>query len=183
MRSASNPNQVVPSGSTSRMSTPATTGSGALSASKEAILTLLGISTHLGDRSDHSLHVSYQKYRAHLEATQTYERMVADGTWIGNKLSAVDFIELFVSKSFWHSHVKKYFSKVSDHPLMVEWLENGAHRPSDVDVWGFEKSSYTFKDLDAYLQQAASKGKKKAKGDKGKGDKKDGHKKTKKHVN
>ena len=142
------------------MSTPATTGSGALSASKEAMLTLLGISTHLGDRSDHSLHVSYQKYRAHLEATQTYERMVADGTWIGNrnKLSAVDFIELFVLKSFWHSHVKKYFSKVSDHPLMVEWLENGAHRPSDVDVWGFEKLSYTFKDLDAYLQQAARRG-------------------------
>src|ERR1700679_1023613 len=136
------------------MSTPATTGSGTSSA-KEAILTLLGIPIHLSDRLDHSLHISYSKYRAHLEATQTYERMVADGTWSGNKLSAVDFIELFVSKSFWHSHVKKYFSKVSDHPLMVEWLENGEHRPSDLDVWGVEKSSYTFKDLDAYLQRAA----------------------------
>jgi hypothetical protein len=164
------------------MSTPTTTGSGTSSGSKEAILTLLGIPSYLCDRSDHSLHTSYQKYKAHLEATQTYERMVADGSWTGNKISAVDFIELFVSKSFWHSHVKKYFSKVSDHPLMVEWLENGEHRPSDHDVWGLEKSSYTFKDLDAYLQQAAKKGKKKVKGDKEKGDKKDGHKKTKKHV-
>jgi hypothetical protein len=164
------------------MSTPATTGSGTSSGSKEAILSLLGISGHLCDRSDHSLHISYQKYKAHLEATQTYQRMVADGSWTGNKLHAVDFIELFVSKSFWHSHIKKYFSKVSDHPLMIEWLENSADRPSDLDVWGLEKSSYTFKDLDMYLQQAARKGKKKVKGDKEKGDKKDGHKKTKKHV-
>ena len=103
------------------MSTPAT-GSGTSLTSKEAILTLLGISTHLCDRSDHSLHFLYQKYKAYLEATQTYQRMVADGSWTGNKLSGVDFFELFVSKSFWHSHVKKYLSKVSDHPLMVEWL-------------------------------------------------------------
>ena len=100
------------------MSTPATTGSGTSLGSKAAILSLLGIPGHLCDRSDHSLHISYQKYKAYLEATQTYQRMVADGSWTGNKLHAVDFIELFVSKSFWHSHIKKYFSKVSDHPLM-----------------------------------------------------------------
>lgn len=69
---------------------------------------------------------------------------------------------------------------------MLEWLENGEDRPSNLDVWGQEKSNYTFKDLDAYLQQAEGKGEKKAnavkgKADKGK-DKKDGHKKTKKHV-
>jgi hypothetical protein len=165
------------------MSTPAATSSGsALASSKEAILTLLGIPTHLCDRSDHSLHVSYQKYKAHLEASQTYDRMIADGSWTGNKLSSVDLIELFVSKSFWHSHVKKYFSQVSNHPLLVTWLENMSEdRPSDLDVWDVEKSSYNFKDLDMFLQRANGKGKKKAKMDKDK-KQKDGHKKSKKQV-
>ena len=124
------------------MSTPAASAL----ASTEAILALLGIPTHLCDRSDHGLHVSYQKY----------------------------------TKSFWHSHVKKYFSRVANHPLLVAWLENiPEDRPSDLEVWGMEKSSYTFKDLDAFLQQAAGKGKKKAKVEK---KQKDGHKKAKKQV-
>jgi hypothetical protein len=175
--------QVIESGPSSRTPTPATTGSGNTLDSKEAILALLGLPTHLCDRSDYGLQISYQKYRAHHEASQTYNKMVADGSWTGNKLSAVDFIELFVSKSFWHSHLKRYFSKMSNHPVMLEWLENGDDRLSDLDVWGVEKSSYTFKDLDAYLERAASKGKKKAKVEKAKVEKKDGHKKTKKHVN
>ena len=164
------------------MSTPVTTSSG-ISSFKEGILTLLGIPTHLCDRSDHSLHISYQKYKAHLEASQTYDRMI-DGSWTGNKLAAVDFIELFVSKSFWHSHVKKYFSRVSNHPLMVAWLENLEDQPSDLEVWGVEKSSYTFKDLDVYLQEAGGKGKKKAKMVAKDGSKKEkaGHKKAKKQV-
>ena len=174
-----NLNVVIPSGSTSRLSTPATTGSGTSSASKEEILTLLGIPTHLSDRSDLGLRISYEKYKAHFEATQTYERMVSDGSWTGKKLFAVNFIELFVSKSFWHSHVKKYFSKVANYPVMAEWLADGDDKLSDLDVWGMEKSSYTFKDLEMYYEQAARKGKKKGKG---KEDKKD-HKKTKKHVN
>ena len=151
------------------MVTPLTTGSGTSMDSKGAILTLLRILSHLCDHSDHSLHISYQKYKAHLEASQAYNRMVADGSWTGNKLSAVDLIELFVSKSFWHSHVKKYFLKISNFPMMMEWLGNGLDKLSDLDVWGVEKSSYMFKDLDAYFQQAESKGKKKAREDKEKG--------------
>ena len=68
--------------------------------SKEAILTSLGIPTHLCDCSD--------------------------------------LVELFVSKSFWHLHVKKYCSQVSNHALMVEWLENGADKPSDLDVGAYK---------------------------------------------
>ena len=114
--------------------------------SKEVILTLLGLPVHLCDRTDHSLHTAYQKYKGHIEASQTHERMVSDGTWAGRKLTAVDLIELFVSKSFWHSHIKKYFSNVSNYPMLVEWLENEPEdQPSDVDVWGVQKLSYTFK--------------------------------------
>ena len=132
--------------------------------SKEAILGLLCLLTHFADRTDCGLHVAYQKYKAHLEACHTYEKMVADKTWFWKKLSSVDLIELFVSKSFWHSHFKPLFSKVSDYPLMVEWLENELlDSVSNQEVWGEEKSSYNFKDLCAWLDKSAGKGKKKMK--------------------
>ena len=66
---------------------------------------------------------------------------------------------------------------------MVEWLENVEDKPSDLDVWGVQKSNYTFKDLIAYLEQAKKKGKKKAKvADKKDKDQKESHKKDKKQV-
>ena len=180
----------LPSRSSSRLSTPVigsstATDSGSTSlSSKEAILTLLGLPIHLCDRSDHSLHTAYQKYKGHLEASQTHDRMVAGGTWTGRKLTSVDLIELFVSKSFWHSHVKKYFGKVSNYPLLVDWLENEPQdRPSDLEVWGVEKSSYTFKDLDGYLIRAAGKGKKKAVSKVAQGNDSDKKKSKKKIVN
>lgn len=146
-------------------------------------MSLLGVPVHLCDRSDYGLQVSYKKYKAYLEACHTYNQMLSDGLWVGDKLSAVDLIELFVSKSFWHSHMRKYCSQVSNHPLMIEWLENGDDKPSDLDVWGVEKTHYTFKDLIEYLEQAKvkrkEKGKKKVKvADKG--DK--SHKRAKKQV-
>src|SRR5882757_4431682 len=136
---------------------------------KEQILSQLGIAFHLADHSNHSLHIAYQKYKAYLEACHTYEMKVADGSWIGNKLTAVDLIQLFVSKSFWHSHYKKLFSKVANYPDMVAWLENGSDRPADIIVWGVEKSVYYFKDLEAFLEQKErkkGKGKLKAKNEK-----------------
>jgi len=136
---------------------------------KEQILSQLGIAFHLADHSNHSLHIAYQKYKAYLEACHTYEMKVADGSWIGNKLTAVDLIQLFVSKSFWHSHYKKLFSKVANYPDMVAWLENGSDRPADIIVWGVEKSVYYFKDLEAFLEQKErkkGKGKLKAKDEK-----------------
>ena len=70
--------------------------------------------------------------------------------------------------------MKKYCSQVSNHPLMVEWLENGEDKPEDIDVWGVKKSNYTFKDLIGYLEQAKEKekGKEKSK-KKSKADKED----------
>jgi hypothetical protein len=118
--------------------------------------------------------------------------MVSDGSWVGDRLTAVELVELFVSKSFWHSHVKKYCSQVSNHPLMVDWLEGGEDKPSDLDVWGVEKSNYTFKDLIRYLEEAKEKGKGKGKGkkktkvadqeDKDEDKSKKSHKKGKKQV-
>ena len=161
------------SGLTTRLSTPATasetpashpeTSASGLESFKLEVLSQLGIPTHLADRTDRGLHVAYEKYKAHLEACHVYERKLADGSWIGSKLTAMDLIQLFVSKSFWHSHYKPLFSKVSDYPDMVKWLEGAKDRLSNGVLWGYEKSSYQFKDLKVYLQQREKKGKGKGK--------------------
>ena len=46
---------------------------------------------------------------------------------------------------------------------MVESSENREDKPEDINVWGVEKSNYTFKDLIGYLEQAKEKGKGKGK--------------------
>lgn len=63
-------------------------------------------------------------------------------------------------------------------------LEGGDGAPKDLELWGFEKPSYTFNDLDAYMKEKdkpkAKKGKGKAKKDdetEEKGKKKKGEKK------
>ena len=43
----------------------------------------------------------------------------------------MDLIQLFVSKSFWHLHYKPLFSKVSNSPDMVAWLEDDENRAAD----------------------------------------------------
>ena len=39
---------------------------------------------------------------------------------------------------------------------MTEVPEDGEDRPSDVDVWGFQKPSYTFSDLKKWLNEQKS---------------------------
>jgi hypothetical protein len=63
---------------------------------------------------------------------------------------------LFVSKSFFHSHYRRFFSKVAEYPEMVAWLENSEDQLDDVDLWGLEKTLYVFKDLDVWLQNGGS---------------------------
>jgi len=60
---------------------------------------------------------------------------MANKSWVGDRLTGVDIIQLFVSKSFFYSHYKKFFSKVPNHPDIVEWLENSPDAPSDGDLW------------------------------------------------
>lgn len=140
------------------------------------ILSQLGLPAHMADRNDRGLHVAYEKYKAYLEACRVYERKVAEGNWTGGKLTGADLIQLFVSKSFWHSHYKPLFSKVSNHPDMIKWLEGDKDRLSDEALWGFEKGSYQFRDLKEYLEKQE---KKRGKG-KGKEEKSEGSSKKKK---
>ena len=62
--------------------------------------------------------------------------MHADKSWIGKKPSKMELVEIFVSKSFFHSHYKRLFSKVVEYPDIVEWLECKGEQGSDVEVWG-----------------------------------------------
>ena len=173
-----------------------------LTSMKEQLATLLGVPLHLVGSGDVSLRIAYQKYKAFLAATHTAEQLVSNGT-LDKKPPQGDIMALFSSKSYFHSHIKKCFSKVADHPEMVAWLEEepGVH---DVDVWGVQKEVYNFTDLKAWLSNGGPlvsdddyeetvdkrKGKKKGKEidkgkDKGKGKKKEmndreGHKEKKK---
>lgn len=184
----------VHSGTATRAEVPAEPG---LNAFKKEILIQLGISPELSVRSnDGGLRPAYQKYKAYLQACKTYEEKIIDKSWVGNKLTGSDIIQLFISKSYFHSHYKKHFSKISNYPQMVDWLEGGPNAPADEDIWAEVKGSYNFKDLGAYIEEQEKmmkrtkrKGKGKGKSDKGDdkdegGSKKVGEKKkNKKQVN
>ena len=152
------------------------------------ILDQLGLSPELCNRTDGGLRHAYEKYKAYLQACKNYGEMTANKSWVGDRLTGADIIQLFISKSYFHSHYKKYFSKVSNYPDMVDWLEGSPNAPSDEDLWGEEKGNYTFKDLEKFIGEHEKKKmmKKKEKGDKsdkGEGGSKKAGDKKKKQVN
>jgi hypothetical protein len=136
--------------------TPAATASVTSSASavdpfKSQLIDLLKVPAHLtaGSR-DVSLRLAYQKYKAFLVASSTLDDMVAKRTWPTKRPSRTDLIELFVGKSFFHSHYRPLFTRAANYPEMVAWLED---KPGsvDVDVWGVKQDSYTFSHLSLWL--------------------------------
>lgn len=114
-------------------------------------MNLLNIPHALANRENITLIFAYKKYCGYLEATETLGRMLAAGTWPGKKPSETSLIELFISKSMWHSHYRPSFSKVSRHGDLQQWLEDKDNKPTALSVWGIQKSSYTFKDLKTFL--------------------------------
>jgi hypothetical protein len=84
---------------------------------------LIGIPVHLTGSSEVSLSVAYQKYKAFLVACSTLDELTGKGAWLIKHSTQTDLIEVFVSKSFYHSHYHPLFSKLADYPQMVAWLE------------------------------------------------------------
>lgn len=123
---------------------------------KSQLITLLGIDSNLTGSGEVSLPVAYQKYMAFLTAFQTLQNMVANNTWVIKRPAKSDLIELFVSKSFFHSHYQRYFPKAAGYPEMVAWLEQKPDCSSNVDVWGIHKESYTFVDLKQWLENGGT---------------------------
>jgi hypothetical protein len=131
----------------------------ALSPFKMGLMSRLDIPLALADRTDGSLHLGYQKYRAFLQASETLTRMCANGQWEGKKPTVTDLIEIFQSKSMWHAHHAKAFYRVSDYPEMVLWLQKDKDAPSNGSLWGYDKAVYNFKDLFDYLDSKGQMGK------------------------
>ena len=117
---------------------------------KSQLIDLLGIPVHLTGSGEVPLSVAYQKYKAFLVACSTLDELAAKSGWLIRRPTQTELIEVFVSKSFYHSHYRPLFSQLADYPQMVAWLD----KPSDfvdVDVWGVKKASYSFTDLKAWL--------------------------------
>ena len=143
------------------------------------LMLILSIDPELSDRSNKGFKWCYKKYKAFNAAVQTMDEMFKNGKWpLPKKPNHTELVEIFLSKSFWHSHVVKSFSMVASHPQMVEWLENqDGDGPSDFDVWHLQKSDYGFKELKEWLKNdgtldRAAKGrleKSRERGNKGKG--------------
>ncbi len=123
---------------------------------KQQLITILGIPTHLTGSGDVSLQLSYQKYQAFLAAFQTLEEMLQAKTWTMSRPTKTDIIELFVSKSYFHSHYKCHFPKVAEYDNMVASLNENENLPSVVDLWGIKKEVYTFTDLAAWLDNGGT---------------------------
>ena len=112
------------------------------------------------------------------------DQMHEQGTWpLPKKASNTELVEIFFSKSYWHSHVVKGFSAIASYPEMVGWLEReDSDYPSDMDVWHVQKSDYGFRELADWianggtLDKAVKRNLEKGKGKKGKAKAKEGRK-------
>jgi hypothetical protein len=117
------------------------------------ILALLNIPEALTTRTrSGDLRLAYAKYKAVLQARSDMQKLRADGTWTLGKVSADTLIELFVSKTVWYNYHCKLFPQVAKYPVLKQWLDNEGDGQSSLEVWGEEKASYTFRDLQERLK-------------------------------
>jgi hypothetical protein len=134
--------------------------------SRNELIALLNIPEHLAKSiKGAGLRVNFAKYKACLTAQETLDQKIKEGSWPDGvkKPTSAMIIQLFVSKSYWHSYMTPAFQDISHYPLLKEWLEGLEGGPSDADVWGVEQTSYGFNDLqrekERRKQQTKSKGK------------------------
>ena len=113
---------------------------------------ILGINPELSDRSKKGLKWCYGKYKAFNAAVQTMDQLSKQGKWplAVKKPNHTELVEIFMSKSYWHSYIVKPFALVAPYPHMVAWLEDDGY--SDFEVWHLQKSEYGFKELKEWLQ-------------------------------
>ncbi|KAK2462224.1 hypothetical protein APHAL10511_005759 [Amanita phalloides] len=139
------------SGAGSALSAPAAPESIAIQSgdhSKKELITLLNIPEHLTTETK-------GKNLVYMEA----------GTWVGKRPTNITIIQLFTSKTSWFSYVIPAFSNINNFPELKKWLEGGDDSPTDIEVWGWEKSTYTFAELKEEKERRSKKtekGKKKA---------------------
>ncbi len=137
---------------------------------KGDLVHIFGIPSHLlrdHGKNEGGLLLYYKKYKACLAAISTSGRMAAAGEWNIRKPSDTKIVELFVGKTMWHDTLKRLFSRLPKYPKMHKWLNEEADALPALDLWGDERASYTFSDLEKWMNEkdrkSAAKGKGKAK--------------------
>ena len=139
---------------------------------KDELVRRLDIPHTLVGSGEATLQVAYQKYEAFLAAFKKYTEMKNGGTWQGKKPTKTDLMEIFASKSYFHSHYNAFFPKVAGYHNLQAWLRNSEDKESNEEVWGVHKEVYNFKDLKIFLENKGSLVEKRAEGrkkDKGRG--------------
>ena len=121
---------------------------------KQKMITALNIPVELTDHRDVNLGYAWKKYKACLAAVATCNLLWEDRRlrdvfdW---KPTQADIISVFKGKTQWHLTYAKAFPKLTGYPEMVSWLEDSDDKPSDIELWGVFKSTYTFSDLLEWL--------------------------------
>ena len=118
------------------------------------MISFFNILVKLTDHKDINLGFAWQKYKACLEAIKICNVLWESKQFrdiFDRKPTQADIIDIFKGKTQWHLTYAKAFSKLSDYPDMVSWLENSNDRLSDIELWGVEKSAYGFADLLEWL--------------------------------
>ncbi|TFK31828.1 hypothetical protein BDQ12DRAFT_671559 [Crucibulum laeve] len=108
---------------------------------------LLGVNEcFLSDVSQkHSgLPIAYGCYKAYLNAHRAFDQLTASGKWPSKYKLPVeeDIIQLFIGKTTFYENYCRLFSKISDYPKMLQWLngETPGSDNEDIDVWaGYNK--------------------------------------------
>ena len=140
-------------------------GSGSLVANSYhlELIKLLEIDPELARYGEHTtskgLAWNYKKFLSYQAAFKKVDSLHAEGKWPDSlkRPSPTELVDIYMSHSFWYSHVFKSFGNISHHPLMVEWLEHGdGDEPSDYDVWHLVKPVYTFKELGDWLKNGGT---------------------------
>ena len=109
---------------------------------RSQLIQVLNIPANLTVSGDVPLQLAYKKYKAFLVASHTVSEMVGNGTWEIKCPTKADLIEIFVSKSFFHSHYQRCFSKVAGYSDMVAWLEEVTEE-DDIGIWGYTVAQKT----------------------------------------
>jgi hypothetical protein len=153
------------------------------------IIALLNISPTLTTRPKMvDLRLVYAKYQGYICAQSDMHCMIKASTWTLDPVLNDELIEIFVSKSVYHANYAKLFPQVHHYPQLLAWLKGDSE--SGVDIFGFQKSAYTFKDLKMVLEEPGSggngsssrgKGKRKVDDDDAKDEKKKSKKSSSKH--
>jgi hypothetical protein len=145
---------VTPSIPGSRSETPDTSGSSRLTTHQLEMARILKIDLDLVVKSDNSLQMSWKRYKA-INAALLKRTKVK---WPGKTPQTTEVAEILISKSTWYKPVQPNFKKVGRYPQMVDWLERDADDddPSDLEVWGVEKSRYLHSDLTLWLNNSGT---------------------------